>query len=466
MIRIITTLLFLLFTLFNSLLAQQISGTWYGKLKIPNQNIRINFTIVSSTDGFKTTMDSPDQGAFKIPTDKTNFKNNKLEIFLNSMMISYKGELKNNQIIGTFHQGGSSFPLVLSKEKIQADKQKTRFQDPKKPYSYITEDVFFTNSKANNIKLAGTLSLLKNVKNPPVVILISGSGPQNRDEEIKVFNHRPFLVLSDFLTKRGIAVLRYDDRGVGQSKGIFKGATTKDFASDTKAAVNYLKNRKDLNFSKLGLIGHSEGGLIAPMVASENKNIDFIILLAGPGVDGGKILESQSRKISQLAGVSLDILDFNESLSIKIHQVVKNCKTAEEVKPNLASFFKKFITQMEDRYKPFLPKKTVEQIINTYSDNWMWFFVKTNPKEYLQQVPCPILALNGAKDVQVLSDINLPAIKEATKNNTKVTVKEMQNHNHLFQTCSTGNITEYAKIEETISPLTMEIITTWINQLN
>jgi len=437
----------------NSVFSQDITGTWYGKIKTPNNAIRINFNIKKDSSTYITTMDSPDQGAFNIKTSKTNFKNNKLEVFMNNLMINYKGTLINDSIKGTFTQRGMPIKLNLSKHKIKAEKAKKRPQDPIKPFPYHSEEVVFTNKNANNIQLSGTLTIPNNVKNPTVVILISGSGPQNRNEEVKLLNHRPFLVLSDFLTKNGIAVLRYDDRGIAKSEGNFKGATTFDFASDTNSAIDYLKTRKDLSFSKIGLIGHSEGGLIAPILASKRKDIDFIILLAGPGIDGGKILETQKKQISLLSGLNPEIIQKNDILTKEIHQIVKNAKNTEQVKNQLIEYF---TTQKE------LPENVKQQYIQAYSDKWLLNFVKIDPKDYLNKVTCPILALNGSKDIQVLPKINLEAISNATSKNKQVTIKELKGLNHLFQNCTTGNINEYAKIDETINPKVLHIIVNWI----
>ena len=449
----ITLLLVLIGGITLTIAQEDITGTWYGLLKTPNTNLHLNFNITKEGKQLKTTMDSPDQGAFNIPTDKTNFKDNKIEIFLNAMLINYRGVLVKDSIIGTFSQSGMEFPLQLSKKEPHSKKKKTRPQDPNKPYPYQTEEVKFSNKKANNIKLSGTLSLPNNIKNPKVVILISGSGPQDRNSEIKQFNHRPFLVLADYLTKNGIAVLRFDDRGVGKSEGVFKDATSFDFATDVESAIDYLQSRKDINFSKIGLIGHSEGGLIAPIIASKRKDVNFIILLAGPGVDGGKILETQSQKISELSGVPKAIIDKNEHLSKEIHAIIKKAKDTSEIKSKLNILLSKH---------PEIPKNTY---IQTYTNKWMLHFVKTNPQDYLKQVTCPILALNGSKDVQVVSKINLEAIHKATKENKKVSIKEIEGLNHLFQSCKTGNINEYGTIEETFSPKALLIITNWINSL-
>ena len=460
MIRLMTALIIVLVTFVNSIFAQNVTGTWHGKLEIPTGNIGINFNIFKENNKLKATMDSPDQNAFGIQTDKTILIDDKIEIYLNSMMISYKGKFKNDTINGTFFQRGIEIPLKLTKKKIE---KKLRPQDPKEPYSYISKEITFVNQKANNIKLAGTLTLPKNVKKPKVVILISGSGPQNRNEEIKQFNHRPFLVLSDFLTKNGIAVLRYDDRGVAQSEGTQKGATSLDFATDVEAAINYLKNKENISFSKIGLIGHSEGGFIASMLASKNKDIDFIVLLAAPGVSGDKILRTQTKKALELSGASKKHIEFNDKISKQIFNLIKTEKNSEKLKGKLKDYLIKVKNEAPESIIKNLTEKGINTQIEAITLPWITYFIKTEPKQFLEKVTCPILALNGSKDVQVLPKLNLEAIKNSTKHNKNVEIIELENLNHMFQTCSTGSINEYAQIEETFSPKAMKLIVNWIN---
>ena len=416
-------------------------------------------------------MDSPDQGAFGLATTQTKFSDNKLEIMLENMGIQYSGVLEGNHLKGTFTQGGTVFELNLSRNEISKEVQKTRPQDPIKPYGYQSENVYFTNDKANNIKLAGTLTLPKNIKNPPVVIMISGSGPQNRDEEIAVFNHRPFLVWSDYLTKNGIAVLRYDDRGVAESEGSQENATSADFATDVEAAVNYLKTRKDIDRDKIGLIGHSEGGFIAPMVAFSkkenkvNKDIAFIVLLAGTGVDGGEVLTSQARRAAELAGATTEELDFNEILSNKIFDIVKIETDSEKLKTKLANLLHETKTNGPAALTKDITNESIKAQIKILSSKWFGYFIRTNPNDFLSEVSCPVLAINGEKDFQVLADLNLNGIKDSLKkaNNNDVTIKKMPSLNHLLQTAQTGAADEYKKIEETVSPKALKLVADWIN---
>ncbi|WP_346882990.1 alpha/beta hydrolase [uncultured Algibacter sp.] len=342
-----------------------------------------------------------------------------------------------------------------------------RPQDPKTPFNYISEDVFFTNKDADNIKLAGTLTRPKNKKKPAVVILISGSGPQNRNGEIKAFNHRPFLVISDYLTNHGIAVLRYDDRGTAKSEGQFAQATSKDFATDVEAAMTYLKTRNDINTSKIGLIGHSEGGLIAPMIATNNKDVAFMVLLAAPGVDGAKVLETQSRRAAELANTNMGLIDENEKLTKIIYGVIKNNTNIDRIKTKITDSLNDYkVKNPMSMLSPVITPVFINQQLKILKSKWLLHFIKTDPKDFLSKTTCPVLALNGSKDFQVVSTINLEGIKNALElaKNKDVTITEINDLNHLFQTAKTGSLQEYATIEETFSPLALKLISLWINK--
>ncbi len=462
MIRLITTLIITLFAFISTIFAQEITGDWHGQLDVHGTKLRISFHVIKTNIAYASTMDSPDQGAFGIPTDKTTYKNNNLFITLKTIGVTFNGKLESDKIEGTFNQNGMDFPLTLSKEKIKKEAPKSRPQDPKEPYKYKSEDVVFTNKKANNIQLAGTLTLPNEVKNPPVAILISGSGPQNRNEEF--LNHRPFLVISDYLTKNGIAVLRYDDRGVAKSEGTQKNATSADFATDVEAAYNYLLTRKDVSSKKIGLIGHSEGGFIAPMVASKNKNIAFVILLAGTGVDGAEILRTQSKKALKFAKLDEEYINFNDTMSKHVFNLIKTETDQKNRKETIAAYLKK---ARKNAPKTMLKELTDENIklqVTKITSPWMSYFIRTNPKQFLKKVTCPVLALNGSKDFQVVPKLNLNGIKTALQNNKDVTITELENLNHLFQNCKTGAVDEYAKLEETFSPKALKIMSDWINK--
>ena len=451
------TILFLLFTFLTScsMDAQDITGQWNGILKTQGIQLRVVFHINKTDTGYSSTMDSPDQGAKGLPTTSTYFENSTLKITAPNFGLEYDGTLGHDSIIGTYKQGGQSFPLNLSKEK---NKKATviRPQEPLKPYPYYAEDVTFKNNKAN-VTLVGTLTLPQKEGNYPVVILITGSGPQNRDEEI--LGHKPFLVISDYLTRNGIAVLRYDDRGVAKSTGDFKTATTADFATDVESAISYLKTRKEINAKKIGLIGHSEGGTIAPIVASKSKDVDFIVLLAGQGLSGDKLMLLQKEKIEQAMHIDEKEISKGQEIFSGAYRIILESHTDDT---NLKNKLNTYFNQSFDNK---LPEEQVNAITNSITTTWMIYFLKYNPVPTLEKVKCPVLAIDGEKDLQVPPE-NLIAIKTALEKggNKNVTTKLFPNLNHLFQDCKTGLPSEYSEIEETFSPAALDEITKWIKK--
>ena len=339
-----------------------------------------------------------------------------------------------------------------------------RPQEPPKPYPYYTEEITFQNSQAS-ITLAGTLTLPSAEGNYPTVILISGSGAQNRDEETS--GHKPFLIIADHLTKHGLAVLRYDDRGVGQSTGDFKAATIADFASDVASAIKYLKTRKEVNSDKIGLIGHSEGGMVAPMVASNAKGVSFMVLLAGPGIELMKVLIMQQELIAKADGVSeSDIKKYILPPHQEAYQMIATSTNQDTLKIKLTNL----VEQTYDNFPAHLvpSEGTKEQVVSIQVDKWSseWFgdLLRYDPAPILEKITCPVLALNGEKDLQVTPKENLSGIDNALKKggNIDVTVKELPNLNHLFQNCETGSPAEYGKIEETFSPIALKEISDWV----
>lgn len=462
--KIIAIVILLIIT--TSAVAKPIVGDWHGQLKIQSMKLRISFHVTQTGDAYHSTMDSPDQGAMGIPTTSTTFKDNILQIEMKNMNAKFEGRLADGKISGTFKQGGMDLPLVLLQKGIAITSSKPRPQEPTKPYAYKSEDVYFTNNKAKGIKLAGTLTLPKNLKNPPVAIMISGSGPQNRDEEVKVFNHRPFLVWSDYLTKNGVAVLRFDDRGVGESEGSQLDATSADFATDVQAAFTYLKTRADvIDTNKIGLIGHSEGGLIAPMVAANNNDIAFIVLLAGPGVNGGEVLRTQVKRASELSNQNSDEINFNEKISKVAFDMVRKETDLDKLKKQLKTYF----IQVRDKNPKMMPDEMsndkLAAQVKSLTSAWVSYFIRTDPDQFLSKVKCPILAINGSLDFQVMPELNLGGIRKSLlkANNKDVTIKQLEGLNHLFQTAKTGASDEYSIIEETISPVALKLVTNWIN---
>lgn len=443
--------------------AQDISGTWEGTLKVQGMELPLVFNISKTNGTYGATLDSPAQNAFAIPIDNVSFEHNSLTITQAQMGMEYTATLTDGIFKGTFKQAGQTFPLDIKRgEKVEKTVREPKPQEPKKPYPYVAEEVFFKNSKAGNIKLAGTLTLPKDIKNPPVVILISGSGPQNRDEEL--LGHKPFLVLADHLTRKGIAVLRYDDRGTARSEGDFQSATSFDFATDVEAAMAYLQTRKDIDTHKIGLVGHSEGGLIAPIVAARNKDVAFCVLLAGPGVDGKEILLTQGKRASQLENYPEIDIENSQKTSAKVFEISANYK-GETSKKEIIALFKELRTKItSEEAKKELTEEAIKAQADMITSPWMRTFLGYDPQTSLQKVTCPVLAVNGEKDFQVLPELNLNAIEKGLKNSKDVTIKQFKDLNHLFQTSKTGAFSEYADIEETFAPIALNFISNWINQ--
>jgi pimeloyl-ACP methyl ester carboxylesterase len=447
----------MIFTNLSFLNAQDITGKWEGTLSISGMNMRLVFNINKTDDGYKSSMDSPDQGAFGIPASKTGFDASRPSIEVASIGFLFEGDYKTDSITGTFKQGNMSFPLTVKRSTEET--KLARPQEPKPPFPYRSEDVTFENKNAN-VTLAGTLTMPENGDNFTAVILISGSGAQNRDEEL--MGHKPFLVIADYLTRNGIAVLRYDDRGTAQSTGDFKTATTADFATDAESAIAYLKTRKEINHRKIGLMGHSEGGVIAPMVAARSKDVGFIVMLAGTGIRGDVLLLLQAELIARTSGLPDDMIAGMININKKVYDKIVNAKkdlSQQEITDfitTIKSEIPKDIGISDDDY--------IKQITSQISSAWMQYFLRYDPAPTLEKVKCPVFAVNGSKDLQVPPKENLTAISNALKKggNKNVTVKEYPNLNHLFQECKTGSPNEYFIIEQTFSPNVLKDITDWI----
>lgn len=463
-------LFFIIILLSISSHAQDITGKWFGTLNVQGQSLTIVFKIEQIETQLISTMDSPGQGGFDIPTTSTIYADDVLTILASAMKMKYEAQLsEDGQFLeGTFIQGSMALPLKMSREKVEKEKI-MRPQDPKE-FPYERKDVRFYNA-GDDLYLTGTLTYPTNKEFDKVVILISGSGPQNRDEEIAAFNHRPFLVLSDYFTRNRIAVLRYDDRGVSESGGKFIGSTSEDFAQDVEAAIHFIKSSNELQDKQLGLVGHSEGGMIAPMVASKNDEVDFIVLMSGPGTAIKDLMLKQADLIGAAGGTSKDVLEANHTIMSKLYDYIIDAGHNDKnilqkgiihiLKENLNIFPEKTLAEIKQNETAFF-----ESHVSSLLDDWFLYFIKFNPSEYLSKVQCPVLAINGALDLQVPADDNLLAIQEAiTKGgNNKLTTKKFENQNHLFQTAKTGAPSEYSQIEETFSEITMQYIAEWINK--
>lgn len=465
--RFLFAIFFTISCIFLNAKQVDLSGIWSGKLVLPNTvKLTIVFHLQKDEAGkYTATMDSPDQGAKGIPTESVTIKEDSIFIKVPAIMGSYEGKIFTDsmKINGKWKQGGMSLDLAVY--KVDKVEEVRRPQEPIEPFPYKAEEVTFEN-KTHKLTLAGTLTMPLEGDNFPAVVMITGSGGQNRNEEL--LGHKPFLVIADYLTRYGYAVLRYDDRGIAKSTGDYSLATTEDFATDAFFAVEYLKTRNEINHSKIGLIGHSEGGMIAPMAAVKSNDVAFIILMAGLGIPGDSILYLQGELIQRAEGTSEEEIIKSMKLQREVFQMIKELDD-ETLKSKLEEkFWKEFPLMSDEEKKQFGdPKVYLAMQIKTLTSPWFKYFVKCDPVPTLEKVKCPVLAINGEKDLQVPPKENLSAIEDALKRggNKNYEIKMLRGLNHLFQTSSTGAISEYGKIEETISPLALETMLNWLNRV-
>ena len=474
-------LTFTLFILSATAFSQNILGNWEGTLQIQGTEIPIVFHISKdSADKYVATFDSPKQKAFNNPCSEVILKEDSVLLMIQSIKGKYAGLLSKdkNQLTGTWFQGSNSLPLNLNKTSSQATiKKVNRPQTPTPPFPYQSEDVEYDNAD-KSIHFGGTFTVPLPEPNTnyfrapvyPTVLLITGSGQQDRDETI--FGHKSFAVIADYLTRQGIAVLRIDDRDKGKTTGNFITSTSADFALDVEAGINYLKSRKDVDTFNIGLIGHSEGGIIAPIVASRRKDIGFIILLAGPGINVLDMMEQQSADVMASTGILKTDIDFYRPLYRNLVTAIINAKDTATASKKAIAVFKKW---QKDKSAATVKnttgveaEKDISVFINAFvkqlSNPWFSNFIKMNPQNYLTKTNCPVLALNGEKDIQVAAKPNLAGIKTILQknNNTHVTTMEMPGLNHLFQHCKKCTADEYGELEETFDTATLKIILDWI----
>ena len=423
--------------------AQDFLGAWSGKLDLGAAKLTLVFHFSKDDAGkLKCAMDSPDQGAKGIPAEAEVTAGNKLRVSVSALGMTYEAQVDEKQMEGTFSQGGMQLPLVLTPGEVKPNRPQT----PTPPYMYPTEEVTFSNP-ADGAKLAGTLAYPMNFqfsKDVPVLVMVTGSGQQNRDEE--VFGHQPFLVIADYLAKQGIATLRYDDRGVGGSTGEVANATTHDFMGDALAALDYVRSTG--KFGKCGVLGHSEGGTIAMMIAARQK-CDFAVSMAGGAIRGDSILLLQNHVALSKAGVPAMVCD----------DYVTAGEQVSNPKERIAEFVKSANLQLPDALQENLVK-----VIET-SVPWLRAFLSLDPAEDIRKATCPVFALNGGNDTQVPAKENLGAFRRLLPANDKSLVKEYPGLNHLFQHSQTGLPIEYGTIEETISPEVLQDIATWVNSV-
>lgn len=438
---------------------ERITGSWEGSLRIRDSSLRLAFHIEENDTSYTSRMDSPDQGAFGLPTTRTTFRDHKLEIVASGLGLFYRGTLEKDTIHGFLNQGGISFPLSLRR----AEKPGIyRPQTPVEPLPYHSEEVAIP-SGDEKITLAGTLTLPDRAGRFPAVLLIAGSGPNDRDETL--YGHKPFFVISDHLTRHGFATLRYDKRGVGKSTGDFRSATMQDFEEDAKAAVAYLQQRKEIDPARIGLSGHSEGGLVAAMVASGNSDIRFTVLMAAPGTPGVEVVMDQN-EISMLhQGVEPETLAQLQQINRETFEMLLDWNGSEAHKTALRDQLTRFwdhlplLIRLKANKDAFLRSQFNAMTLPGYIS-----FLHSDPSRYLEKVTCPVLAINGEQDTQVLAGKNLSAIATALYKggNRKVETRIYPGLNHLFQEGTTGLTDEYARSEQTLAPAVLNDLMEWM----
>ena len=442
-----------------------VEGNWLATLEVSGLKLRLVLRVEKSASGYAAKFDSPDQGATDLPIDSIALDGNKLSFSAAKFGISYEGTLSEtgDEISGTFKQGAGSTPMIF--KRVAEVAKLNRPQDPKKPYPYDEQEVSYRNEK-DNVKIAGTLTLPRGGGPYPAVLLITGSGSQDRNETIA--GHHPFLVLADHLTRNGIAVLRVDDRGMGGTDLGSLSVTSENFAEDVLAGVNFLKQRKEIDPKMIGLIGHSEGGMIAPMVAARSKDVSFIVLLAGLGQRGEDVIYTQTELIHKAQGTPADTLAHIVSLSRRINAIVKTETDEKRIEQRINEEIAAYCGALSDEQRKSLEPvaRDIKAFIPMYKTPWYRYFIMFDPQPVLKNVKVPVLALNGEHDLQVAWKENLELIAADLKagGNADVTVQAFPGLNHLFQTSPTGLLSEYNQIEETISPEVLKTVTDWIQR--
>lgn len=441
------------------------AGAWQGGLKVNLMELRLLFKLEGSDSRMTGTMDSIDQGTKDMALDVVEVKGQSIHMEMKSIGGAFDGEMSadGSEIKGGWTQSGKTFPLTIL--RLEKAPDMSRPQDPKKPHPYNEQEIVFRNEGAD-IQLAGTFTHPKEEGPHPAVVLITGSGAQDRDEAI--MGHRPFLVLADHLTRNGIAVLRFDDRGFGKSKGKFSEALTTDFTTDALAAVDYLKTRKEVDGKRIGLVGHSEGGLVAPQAAAQSDEIAFIVLLAGVGVPMDQLLARQAADIVRVMGGHGEVMEKQAATQKEIFSLLKEKGDSPDIQNRIRAIMEKSIEEFDQEQRDAMgvTEAQIESQVQMVTSPWFLALLSTDPRPTLEKVKCPVLAINGKKDVQVAWEENLRAIESGLKKggNENVKIKAFDDLNHLFQKCETGAISEYGLIEETFNEAALNEVSNWIRE--
>jgi pimeloyl-ACP methyl ester carboxylesterase len=444
-------------------------GSWSGILDAGPQRLEIVFHVARGEQGALTgTMDVPAQGARGIPLTTVEASGETLSVtFPVPGGGRYEGARAGaDSISGTFTQGPASFPMVLERTEEEAEPRR-RPQEPEPPLPYEEEEVVFRNVDAG-VELAGTLTKPRGAGPFPAAVLVSGSGPQDRDESL--LGHKPFLVLADHLTREGIAVLRYDDRGVGASTGDFGSATSADFADDAIHAVRYLAGRDDVDGDRVGIVGHSEGGLVGPMAATRSDEVRFVVMLAGPGVTGIEILVEQGALIARAGGTPESLIELNASVQFGLAEALReepdSALAAEAMRQVMRDARGRIPAEYAEAAEAQLTEEAIEASVQRMNTPWFRAFLDYDPRPALEGVRVPVLALFGEKDLQVPPEQSASEVEAAFRRggNPDATVRVLPGLNHLFQRAETGSPTEYENIEETMNPDLLEAVSGWIRE--
>ncbi|MFP4600908.1 MAG: alpha/beta hydrolase family protein [Persicimonas sp.] len=463
----------------SSGLEDRLEGSWRGVLEVPGTELPLVFHLAKNDgDEWEATIDSPAQGATGIPVSEVNLDGEKIRLAIPSIGGTYEGAVAEDasQIDGTWSQQGQSYPLNLEPQADGEANSPDRPQMPEPPYPYESEEVEFaggepTAGTEGSVTLAGTLTLPDSEGPHPAVVLVSGSGPQDRDETLA--GHKPFLVLADHLTRHGVAVLRYDDRGVGESTGTFEGATIADFTADTAAAVDFLAARSEIDADSVGIVGHSEGANVAPRASLQSDTVAFVVLLAPTAVPGAELLARQNALIFEGMGMSPEGAKAYEKRMLEsISRLVEaplDEPVSEELRGQLRADFEAAADAMSpDDRKIYGPNETaafekvLDSLVDQLSMAWMRSFLAMKPAETFEQVDAPLLAVFGAKDVQVASEQNAPVLRTLLADHPDATIEVLDGLNHLFQPADTGMPGEYATISTTLAPELLDTVVTWL----
>jgi uncharacterized protein len=431
-----------------------LAGDWQGSLQAGAADVPLIVHLRPAAGGYTGTLDSPKQQAYGLPIASVTQRADSVLLRLTAPAAQFAARLSadGKQLAGAWQQGGHSAPLTLSRQAagtVAAGPR--RPQEPKAPLPYRAEDVTFSNAAAG-VKLAGTVTVPPGKGPFPALVLVTGSGPQDRDETI--FGHHPFRVLADYLTRRGFVVLRYDDRGVGQSGGSQAAYTMTDGVADAQAALAYLRSRPEVRGQQVGLLGHSEGAMIGLQTATQSNPPAFLISLAGPAVRGLEVMVRQNEDLARAAGLPAEQVTANRSLNQQIYMTVLQTPDNQQAQTHVVGLLKQV----------GMSAAQAQQQAAAVTTAWYRQLLAYNPQPLLAQVKCPVLALNGSKDLQVAASVNVPAWEKGVRagGNQDVTAQELPGLNHLFQTARTGLSDEYGQLEETFAPSALAVIGDWL----